>query len=107
MIQSKSDYYDKFWTEDGFCVNSTGAMTSDRSSCAQLSYATDFSLQAMGTEAVLQALNEVGSAKIKAINFNTAYWLTDNLQPYPGFPNLSQSFRNKPAENIVKKWFAR
>jgi len=107
LIQSKSDFYEKNWTEDGFCVDSTGAMTSDQNKCVQLGYVTDFSLQAMGTEAVLQAVNDLGSTKISAINFNTGYWLTDNLTPFPSFPNLSQSLRNKPAEAIVKKWFAR
>jgi hypothetical protein len=105
MVQSKSDYYDKFWTEDGFCVDSSGGMTSNRDNCVQLGYTTDFSLQAMGLEAVFQALNEVGSSRIKAVNLNTAYWLTDNLEAYPAFPNLSQSIRNKPAENDILRKF--
>ena len=34
------------------------------------------------------------------------YWLTDTLIPgEEGFPNLSQSIRGKPAEEIVKYWY--
>ena len=33
-------------------------------------------------------------------------WLTDTLIPgEEGFPNLSQSIRGKPAEEIVKYWY--
>jgi len=107
LVQSKRDFYDTHWTEDGFCVNANGGMTTLQSQCVQMNYFTDFSLQAMGIEAMLQATNQIGATKISAINFNTGYWLTDNLTAYPSFPNLSQSFRNKPAEKIVQKWFAK
>jgi hypothetical protein len=35
------------------------------------------------------------------------YWETDSLMPFTAFPNIATSFRNKPAEGIVKAWFAR
>ena len=35
------------------------------------------------------------------------YCQTDSLMPFLAFPNLGYSIRNKPAEGIVKRWFAR
>jgi hypothetical protein len=35
------------------------------------------------------------------------YESTDSLMPFTGFPELGSSVRNKPAEGIVKAWFAR
>jgi hypothetical protein len=96
--QSRSDYFLNGWTEDGFCVNN----------CIQNSYVTDFSIQAIGVEAAMQAIAAQTSFVTKSVNFHTSYWLTDSLTPGPeGFPNLSQSIRGKPAENIVKYWFSR
>jgi hypothetical protein len=96
--QSRSDYFLNGWTEDGFCVNN----------CIQNSYVTDFSIQAIGVEAAMQAIAAQTSFVTKSVNFHTSYWLTDTLTPgAEGFPNLSQSIRGKPAENIVKYWFSR
>ena len=107
MVQSKHDFYVTGWREDGFCISNTGAMSNDASNCTQLSYVTDFSVQSLGMEAFLETLNQQSSSRILGLNFSTSYWLTDNLTPYPAFPNTSQSFRNKPAEQIIKYWFAR
>lgn len=98
LVQSRSDYFLNGWTEDGFCVNN----------CIQNSYMTDFSIQAIGVEAALEAIASQTSFVTTSVNFHTSYWITDTLTPGPeGFPNLSQSIRGKPAEKIVKYWFSR
>ena len=97
-IQSRDKYYTEGWIEDGFCVNN----------CIQNSYVTDFSVQAIGVEAALEAIAEQTKFVTKSVNFHTSYWFTDSLTPgNQGFPNLSESIRGKPAENIVKYWFGR
>ena len=97
-IQSRSDYFLYGWKEDGFCINN----------CIQNSYVTDFSIQAMGIEAALEAVSSQTSFVTKSVNFHTSYWLTDTITPgSEGFLNISQSIRGKPAEAIVKYWFGR
>lgn len=96
-IQSKYDFFVNGWTEDGFCVNN----------CIQNTYVTDFSVQAVGIESVFQAIYSQTQYNTKTVSLGTGYWHTDTLTPGDeGFPNLSQSIRNKPAENIVKYWFS-
>lgn len=108
LVQSKYDFYVNNWTEDGFCVDT----------CIQKTYVTDFSVQAIGIEAAMQAIDTQTYFRNNTVNIMTSYWLTDDIVPveyvsYNGgesdfdFPNLSQSIRNKPAENIVKYWFGR
>lgn len=95
-IQSRDKYYTEGWIEDGFCVNN----------CIQNSYVTDFSVQAIGVEAALEAIAEQTKFVTKSVNFHTSYWFNDSLSPGNlGFPNLSESIRGKPAEAIVKYWF--
>jgi hypothetical protein len=108
-VQSKKDYFINGWTEDGFCVNS----------CIQLTYVTDNSVQAIGFEAAFEAIMAQSQFTTAAIDFDTSYWLTDDIGPdnlgwdaYANliqydFPNLSQSIRNKPAEGIVRYWFGK
>lgn len=97
-IQSRDKYFTEGWVEDGFCVNN----------CIQNSYTTDFSIQAMGIEAALEAIAMQDKFTTKSVDFHTSYWHTDTLTPgSEGFPNISQSIRDKPAENIVKYWFTR
>ena len=106
QAQSKNDYYVTAWTESVFCVVFGG------NSCVQKTYTTDFSVQAIGYEAMLRAVNEQTYFKNNTVNIDAGYWLTDDLTPrlseaQPGFPNLHQSVRNKPAEAIVKYWFGK
>ena len=105
--QSKYNYFVEGWTEDGFCVNN----------CAQLNYKTDYSVQAIGVEAALQAITSQSYFTNGTVDIDCAYWHTDDVGPdnmgwddYAkinnwDFPNLSQSIRNKPAETIVRRWF--
>ena len=107
--QSKYNYFVEGWTEDGFCVNG----------CAQLNYTTDYSVQAIGIEAAMQAITSQPYFTNGTVDIDCAYWHTDDVGPDSlgwddymkvyqyDFPNLSQSIRNKPAEHIVKYWFGR
>ena len=99
------DYWVKGWTEDGFCISgSLDDGTTDE--CIQNYYTTDFSAQAIGMEGMLQAINQQSYFEIMGVDVHTGYWLTDTLIPgEEGFPNLSQSIRGKPAEEIVKYWY--
>jgi hypothetical protein len=97
-IQSRDKALSQGWVEDGFCVNN----------CIQNTYVTDFSIQALAVEGAFQAIKEQTYFKTYGVNFSTGYWHTDTLTAgSEGFPNLSQSIRGKPAENIVKYWFAK
>jgi len=84
------------WGEDGFWV----------SNCAQNAIRTDFSVQAIAYEAMLEAVSaqtEFTTAGVTA----AASWYVDVMLPAQSFPNISQSWRNKPAESILYRWFAR
>lgn len=109
-IQSRDKALSQGWVEDGFCISSVnGPIVSwDSSSCMQKNYNTDFSIQAIFIEGSFQAIKEQSYFKTYGVNFSSGYWLTDTLVPGPeGFPNLSQSIRGKPAENIVKAWYSK
>lgn len=95
-IQSRDKALSDGWIEDGFCV----------ANCIQNTYRTDFSIQALAIEGAFQAIKDQTYFKTYGVNFSTGYWHTDTLVAgSEGFPNLSQSIRGKPAENIVKAWF--
>lgn len=97
-IQSRDKALSQGWVEDGFCV----------SNCIQNTYVTDFSIQALAIEGAFQAIKEQTYFKTYGVNFSTGYWHTDTLTSgSEGFPNLSQSIRGKPAENIVKYWYSK
>lgn len=108
-IQSRDKVLSDGWVEDGFCINQNGtSLNFNDPSCVQKNYKTDFSVQAMAIEGAFQAIKEQTYIKTYGVNFSTNYWHTDTLIPgEEGFPNLSQSIRGKPAENIVKHWFSK
>ena len=96
FAQSHRDYLLNGWVEDGFCV----------SNCAQNAVRTDFSVQAIAYEAMLEAVStqtQFTTAGVTAV----ASWYVDVMLPAQSFPNISQSWRNKPAESILYRWFAR
>ena len=97
--QSQRNWFKGGWVEDGFCTNN----------CEQYKVTVDFSIQAIAYEAMLEAINEQTSFETASVDA-TAYWYTDAIMPNgttkSAFPNLSQSWRNKPAEAILRKWFA-
>src|SRR2546426_12077223 len=84
------------WVEDGFCV----------SGCAQNAVRTDFSVQAIAYEAMLEAVSTQTAFTTAGVTAGS-YWYVDVMLPAQSFPNISQSWRNKPAESILYRWFAR
>lgn len=96
MAQSHRDYLKSGWIEDGFCT----------SGCMQRSVITDFSVQAIAYEGELEAIKGQSSFPVGAVEA-VGYWFADVLLPKESFPNLSQSIRNKPAEYLLSRWFAR
>jgi hypothetical protein len=109
-IQSRDRALSDGWVEDGFCITQVNGSptTFDNPLCMQKNYTTDFSVQAQAVESAFQAIKEQTYLKTYGVMFSTGYWLTDTLVPgNEGFPNLSQSIRGKPAETIVKNWYAK
>jgi hypothetical protein len=96
FAQSHRDYLLNGWVEDGFCV----------SGCAQNAVRTDFSVQAIAYEAMLEAISAQTEFTTVGVTA-TASWYVDVMLPAQSFPNISQSWRNKPAESILYRWFAR
>jgi len=96
FAQSHRDYLLNGWVEDGFCV----------SGCAQNAVRTDFSVQAIAYEAMLEAVSTQTTFTTAGVTA-VASWYVDVMLPAQSFPNISQSWRNKPAESILYRWFAR
>ena len=100
--QSTSDFYLKNgYMEDSFCF----------SPCGQLELQTDFSAQSIAVEAAFQAITQDQFFQTSGVTF-TNYWLGDEITPTQlsgntSFPNIASSIRNKPAELIVKTWYAK
>jgi len=95
LIQSHRNFLETGWIEDSFCANG----------CIQKTLETDFSVQAMAYEALLEATVESG---LNFVSFDTGgYWYVDVMLPQDSFPNMAQSIRNKPAEAILQRWFRR
>jgi hypothetical protein len=106
LIQSHKNFFREGWIEDGFCVEGVTS-SNEKHKCIQETYTTDFSVQAVGLEGMMRAINSQSLFKVESVDYNSL-WLTDTLQPgIEGFPNLSQSVRGKPAEKVLKQWFSR
>jgi hypothetical protein len=104
LFQSHRNYLLTGWVEDSFCVSGTDA-AGNLVPCVQQTLQTDFSVQAIAYEAVLEAAMESG---INLYSFDTkGYWYVDVILPDDSFPNTGQTIRNKPAEAILQRWFAR
>jgi len=112
--QSNTRYLSKGWWEDGFCTE--GILNGIYYECTQYEIQTDFSAQAILTEAVLRAIDNQVVFETLGTTTTTGYWLSDTLYaepnqqpingvPLEGFPNISQSIRGKPAEKIIKHWY--
>jgi hypothetical protein len=94
QMQSHKDFFVNGWVEDAGCWSTP---------CAT-SLTTDFSVQAIGIEAALEAINQQTFFKTESV-FVNHYWLSDTMTPHDSFPNTSQSIRNKPAESILYQWW--
>ena len=112
--QSNTRYLSKGWWEDGFCTE--GTLDGVYYECTQYEIQTDFSAQAILTEAVLRAIDNQVVFETLGTTTTTGYWLSNTLYaepnqqpidgvPLEGFPNISQSIRGKPAEKIIKYWY--
>ena len=103
LIQSTRNFFRDGWMEDGFCV----------SGCPQYNVQTDYSVQAVGMEAMFQAITEQTIFLSAGFAYSSGYWLSDATLPSPptapraAFPNVSQSIRNKPAEAVIQAWLRR
>jgi hypothetical protein len=105
--QSRRNYFSLLgYVEEVDCTGAPGALNPSSESCIQRETQPDFSLQAIVHEATLEALNELVSKSTLIVEV-VDYSGTDSLMPFTGFPELGSSVRNKPAEGIVKAWFAR
>ena len=106
-IQSRSNMFTlPGYLEETACTSGLGTLDTSADACAEREAVTDFSMQAIVMEATLEAINEFPwqSPPIVAVG---DYWQTDSLMPFTAFPNIAYSVRNKPAEGILKWWFAR
>ena len=112
--QSHASFLSKGWVEDGFCTQ--GDIDYVTYECVQYEIATDFSAQAIFTEALFRVIDMQSFFDTLGTTTATGYWLSDTLIPdtnqYPastnsveGFPNMSQSIRGKPAEKLFKYWY--
>ncbi|WP_286264595.1 hypothetical protein [Thalassotalea atypica] len=105
QVQSRDDFFLKGWKEDGFCTSET-MEDGSVDTCIQNSFVTDFSLQAIGIEGIMQAVADQDTFEINSVDIHTGYWLSETLVPSKeGFPNISQSVRGKPAESVLKHWY--
>jgi hypothetical protein len=105
QVQSREDFFLNGWKEDGFCTNGS-LEDGTQVSCVQESFVTDFSVQSVGIEGIMQAIEEQDTFIINSVDIHTGYWLSQTLIPSTeGFPNISQTIRGKPAEGIVKYWY--
>jgi hypothetical protein len=86
-------------------TNSAGFVVIDPVNCLQRSTPTDFSVQAIGYEAILEEISLL-NLSVPTMVFAWSYLYTDFVMPSSAFPNLTGSPRNKPAEGILKKWFS-
>lgn len=91
------------YVEETGCTESIGSI-SYSSVCIQKQQKPDFSIQAIVFQATLEAINEV-SWPAGSIVMPQQYWQTDVMNPYTAYPNIASSFRNKPAEQIIKAWY--
>lgn len=95
------------YVEETACTATVGALNVDNTACIEREQLPDFSMQAIVYEASLEAINKITTTHSTLIVNMMDYWETDSLMPFTAFPNIATSFRNKPAEGVVKAWFAR
>lgn len=106
-IQSRTDALTKpGYVEETGCTTSMFDMNAgSKLGCIQKDVVVDFSLQAIVYQATMEAINELPSDDMIVVSRD--YWMTDVMNPYTAYPNLSSSIRNKPAESILKMWYSK
>ena len=93
------------YLEEVVCTSSIGDLNGSATSCLQRETSPDFSIQAIFFEAVFESLKSL-NLNSKIIPLPSGYWETNSMISTDLFPNLGSTIRNKPAEGIVKAWFA-
>lgn len=106
-IQSRANWFTlPGYMEETGCVTSMGNLNTSSSSCIERDTAPDFSLQATYYEAVLEYISTL-PFKGNAIVAPGDMWETDSMISNEVFPNIGATIRNKPAEGVVKLWYAK
>ncbi len=106
-IQSRSNWFSApGYLEETGCVSSMGSFNTSTSGCLERETAPDFSLQAIYYEALFEALAGI-NFKGNIIVAPGDMWETNSMVSESVFPNIGASIRNKPAEGVIKTWFAR
>ena len=103
---SRKEIPDQYF-DDGYCIEKPGDFTAGdpKATCYQRTLSTDFSIQAIMLEGSLEYINSL-NYNSPIIVFPGQYLLTDGLEFHTTFPNISWSIRNKPAEGLLKVWYA-
>ena len=106
-MQSRANWFTApGYLEETGCVSSMGSLNTSTTGCLEKETSADFSLQAIYFEAFFEALASL-SFKGEVIVAPDDMWQTNSMGSDAVFPNIGSSIRNKPAEGIVKAWFAR
>lgn len=106
-IQSRSNWFSApGYLEETGCVSSMGNLNTSSSGCLEKETTPDFSLQAIYYEAFFEALASI-NLKGNIIVAPGDMWTTNSMVSESVFPNIGASIRNKPAEGIIKAWYAR
>lgn len=105
-IQSRSNALSlPGYMEETGCTNNVGSINFN-TSCIQAQATPNFALQAIIIEAQLETFASLALSTGSMVGVSD-YWQTDFMSAAgPTFPNIASSIRNKPAEAIVKQWFA-
>ncbi len=107
-VQARADVFTRrgYIEETGCTAGVFGDLNASNGPCVQRDVVTDFSVQAIAAEALLEV---VGGSTLPpgSVVIGGQYWVTDPLMPQTAFPNFATSLRNKPAEGVLKAWFAR
>lgn len=106
-VQSRANWFTlPGYVEETGCTSGVNELNMSNSTCIQRQTLPDFSLQAIYFEAFFQALAS-RSFKGQLIVAPADMWATDSLVSDAVFPNIGATIRNKPAEGLIKAWFAR
>jgi hypothetical protein len=106
-IQSRSNALSNpEYLEESNCVSTIGSLNPSNGNCLQREISPDYSIQAIFFEAAFEALNSM-SLSSNIIPLAMDYWQTDSMVSNTVFPSLGSTIRNKPAEGILKAWYAK
>lgn len=91
------------YMEETGCTAGINDIFMSSTQCIQKEAETDFSIQAIVIEAQLEYIKSLNQKNIFV--FANDYFITDSLTPQTAYPNIAYSFRNKPAEGVIRTWF--